>query len=65
MESLVKTHTRHGVVYIELAHKPESRCFRFDDMDRAEWASLADLESANPKPRWYGHCMNKRDFTIL
>jgi len=65
MHPLLKTHTARGIIYVEAPHKPESRCFRFDSEGRAEWATLADIESSNPSPRWYGHCLNKRDFDIL
>ena len=56
-------------VFIEVSptHEftPYARCFRFDDAGNAEYALLADLTSSNPYPRWFGHCINQRQFTIV
>lgn len=57
-------------VYAEIADSPaykrepvpETRCFRFDNEGRAEYAQYQDLINGNPSPRWYGHQLNKSDF---
>lgn len=67
---LVKFSTLRGGVFIEQLptcineYTGQERCFRFDQHGNAEYAILADLQSDNPAPRWYGHCMKERDFTF-
>lgn len=56
-----------GGVFIEVTgneRKPTDRCFRFDDQGNAEYATLADLESNNPAPRWFGHVYKEKDFVL-
>jgi hypothetical protein len=64
---LVKFSTLAGGVFIEVradaeSYGPADRCFRFDEDGRSEWASYADLTSANPAPRWFGHAFRAADF---
>jgi len=63
---LVKFSTLAGGVFIEVgngdARTQQDRCFRFDANGNAEWAAYADLTSANPAPRWFGHCFKEKDF---
>lgn len=40
------------------------RCFRFDSAGRCEYAILADLNSGNPAPRWFGHQYTEKDFVF-
>lgn len=65
---LVKFSTLAGGVFVEVLDGTEregqERCFRFDTKGNAEWASYADLISANPAPRWFGHVFHQRDFTF-
>lgn len=66
---LVKFATLAGGVFIEVTERDErtasDRCFRFDGNGNAEWASLGDLTSANPAPRWFGHAFKERDFMFV
>lgn len=64
---LVKFSLLAGGVFIEVhagreEYQDDDRCFRFDDMGRAEYALYGDLISGNPSPRWYHHQFNKTDF---
>lgn len=65
---LVKFSSIAGGVFIEVVcgddYSPNSRCFRFGRDGNAEYAILADLQSSNPAPRWFGHCFNEKDFTF-
>jgi hypothetical protein len=65
---LVKFSTLAGGVFIEDTgadeRKPSDRCFRFDELGHAEWASFADLTGSNPAPRWFGHSYPASQFVF-
>jgi len=64
---LVKFSTLAGGVFIEVSgmdRKQSDRCFRFDARGNAEYAILADLTSANPAPRWFGHVFTAKNFIL-
>lgn len=65
-QMLVKFSTLANGVFIEETGADKrtgtERCFRFDAEGRAEYAFYSDLISANPAPRWFGHCFKEADF---
>ena len=65
---LAKFSTLRGGVFIEQDDAPEyrpgTRCFRFDEAGRAEFAYYGVLMSNDPAPRWYGHAFTKHDFVL-
>ena len=66
--ALIKFSSLAGGVFVEvgdgLNHDRGARCFRFDKAGNAEYAILADLESSNPAPRWFGHAFKESEFVF-
>ena len=63
---VAKFSTAAGGVWIEENETPygTTRAWRFDEKGNAEWADLDDINSGNPKPRFYGHQFKMKDFIL-